>query len=213
MAPTAETQRLLIATFNPRKVEEFRALLAGLPYTLVSLGDTGFRTEIAETGTTFAENATLKAVGYARATGLLALADDSGLEIAALGGEPGIYSARWAGAEVTYPERFRILLGRLAGLPPERRTARFRCAIAIAGPGDEGLRGVVEGVVVGRIAEEPRGASGFGYDPIFYVPELGGTFGEVPAATKHQISHRARAAAQARALLLGLADDASSAPA
>jgi XTP/dITP diphosphohydrolase len=204
----AETQRLLIASFNPHKVEEFRALLAGVPNILLSLTDAGVQGEIEETGTTFAENAVLKAVGYARATGLLALADDSGLEIDALGGEPGIYSARWAGTDVTYPERFRILLGQLAGLPPERRTARYRCAIAIAGPGEEGLRGVVEGMVEGSIAEEPRGASGFGYDPIFYVPELGGTFGEVTAAAKHQISHRARAAAKARDLLLGLARDA-----
>jgi XTP/dITP diphosphohydrolase len=162
--------------------------------------------EVAETGQTFAENAIFKAVGYAGATGLLALADDSGLEIDALGGEPGIYSARWAGAEVTYPQRFELILRRLAGVAGERRTARYRCAIAIAGPGGAGLRGVAEGTLEGWIADAPRGSGGFGYDPLFYVPELGRTVGELSAAQKHQISHRARAASAARDLLSQLID-------
>jgi XTP/dITP diphosphohydrolase len=192
---------LLIATSNPHKLEEFRALLMGAPYRLVSLRDAALAAEIEETSATFAENAVLKAVGYARATGLLTLADDSGLEIDALGGEPGVYSARWAGPDVTYAERFRIILARLADVPEERRTARYRCAIAIAGPGAVGLRGVVEGVLEGRIANAPRGTGGFGYDPLFYVPALGRTVGELSAAEKHAISHRARAAAAARDLL------------
>jgi len=174
--------RLLIATTNPHKVEEFRAILDGLPYQLVSLRDVPPVAEVDETGSTFAENAALKAVGYARATGLLALADDSGLEIDALGGEPGVYSSRWAGSDVTYPERFRLILERLAGVPEKRRTARYRAAVAIAGPGAAGLRGVVEGVLEGRIANEPRGTGGFGYDPLFFVPELGRTVGELSAA-------------------------------
>ncbi|HEX6819349.1 MAG TPA: RdgB/HAM1 family non-canonical purine NTP pyrophosphatase [Ktedonobacterales bacterium] len=196
--------RLLIASTNPHKVDEFRALLAGLPFELVGLSDVEPVGEVEETGETFAENAVLKAVEYARATGLLALADDSGLEIDALGGEPGIYSARWAGLQVTYPERFRIILDRLASVPESRCTARYRCAIAVAGPGDMGLRGVVEGTLEGEIAQEPRGSGGFGYDPIFYVPELGRTVGELSAGEKHRISHRARAAAAARDLLIRL---------
>lgn len=206
-AANRQRQRLLIATTNPHKVEEFRALLADVPFELVGLRDVlaGEPPEVEETGATFAENAALKAIAYAQATGLCALADDSGLEIDALGGEPGIYSARWAGAEVTYPERFRLMLDRLAGIPEEQRTARYRCALAVACPGEAGLRGVVEGVLEGRIASEPRGMGGFGYDPIFLVPELGRTVGELSAPEKHAISHRARAAAAARDLLLGLA--------
>src|SRR5690348_15468309 len=132
----AALPRLLIATTNPHKVEEFRAILGELPYQLVSLRDVPPVAEVDETGSTFEENAVLKAVGYARATGLLALADDSGLEIDALGGEPGVYSSRWAGPDVTYPERFRLLAARLAGVPAGGRTARYRCVIAVAGPGD-----------------------------------------------------------------------------
>jgi XTP/dITP diphosphohydrolase len=161
--------------------------------------------QVEETGATFAENAALKAVAYAQVTGLLTLADDSGLEIDALGGEPGIYSARWAGPDVGYPERFSIILVRMEGTPERERTARYRCAIAIAGPGEAGLRGIVEGTLEGVIASEPRGNGGFGYDPIFYVPELGRTVGELSAAQKRQISHRARAANAARDLLLRLA--------
>ena len=206
--------RLLVASTNPHKVEEFRALLADVPFELVGLGDVEREVcrvgstipEVEETGTTFAENATLKALAYAHATGMLTLADDSGLEIDALGGEPGIYSARWAGPDVSYPERFRIILARMAGAPRGERSARYRCAIALAGPGEAGLRGIVEGTLEGEIAPGPRGSGGFGYDPIFYVPELGRTVGELSAAEKHQISHRARAAAAARDLLVQLAE-------
>lgn len=200
-------RQLLIATGNPHKLDEFRAILADLPFALVSPAEVGADVHVEETGATFAANAALKATAYADATGLLALADDSGLEIDALGGEPGIYSARWAGEGVTYAERFRILLARLADVPPERRTARYRCAIAVAQPAPRGLVGaVVEGILEGRIAGAPRGARGFGYDPIFLVPELGRTVGELSAEQKHRISHRARAAAAARALLARLAE-------
>jgi XTP/dITP diphosphohydrolase len=201
----ATPRRLVIATGNPHKLEELRAILAGLPFELVSPAQLGLRIEVEETGATFAENAVLKAVAYANAAGLLALADDSGLEIDALGGEPGVYSARWAGEGVSYPERFRILLGRLAEVPETRRTARYRCVIALAEPAPVGLVGEAEGVVEGRIAETPQGTGGFGYDPIFYVPDYGRTFGEMSPAEKHRISHRARAAAGARTILLGLA--------
>jgi XTP/dITP diphosphohydrolase len=201
----ATPRRLLIATGNPHKIEEFREIFAGLPFELISPEQVNLHLEVEETGTTFAENATLKAVAFADATGLLALADDSGLEIDALGGEPGVYSARWAGEGVSYPERFRLLFERLAGVPEVRRTAHYRCVIALAEPAPVGVFGLAEGTVEGRIAAAPHGTGGFGYDPIFYVPELGRTFGEVAPAEKHRISHRARAAAKAREILLGQA--------
>jgi XTP/dITP diphosphohydrolase len=201
MSAEAEPQDLLIATTNPHKIEEFREILCDLPYHLVSPTDLGLDLEVEETGTTFAENARLKAVAYADASGLLALADDSGLEIDEMGGEPGIYSARWAGENVSYPERFEMLFARLAGVPREQRSARYRCAIAIAAPAPRGLIGEVDGTLEGVIADEPRGTGGFGYDPIFYVPEKGRTVGEMSAKEKHRISHRARAAAAARTVL------------
>lgn len=207
--PSRTTRRLLIATTNPHKVREFRDLLVGLPYDVVSPDDVGLALAVEETGTTFAENAILKATAWADASGLLALADDSGLEIDALGGEPGIYSARWAGEDISYEERFLILLARLADVPAERRTARYRAAIAVAEPAPVGLRGVVEGTLEGRIAFAPAGSGGFGYDPIFYVPEEERTVGQMSDAEKHRISHRARAAALARALLQRLAEECS----
>jgi len=199
-------RRLVIATTNPHKVEEFRELLGDLPYQLVSLADLGVAQDVEETGTTFAENAVIKAVAYADITGELALADDSGLEIDALGGEPGVYSARWAGADVTYEERHRLLLARLADVPAARRTARYQCAIAIAAPSPQGLIDLVEGTLEGRIADAPAGTGGFGYDPIFYVPDAERTVGQLSAAEKHRISHRARAAANAQLVLRRLAD-------
>ncbi len=210
MSTAAGQRDLLIATTNPHKIEEFREILGDLPYRLVSPRDIGLDIEVEETGTTFAENARLKAIAYADASGLLALADDSGLEIDALGGEPGVYSARWAGEGVSYPERFQMLFARLAGVPPEKRTARYRCAIAIAEPAPRGLIGEVDGTLEGLIAEEPRGTGGFGYDPIFYVPEKGRTVGEMSAEEKHRISHRARAAAAARKVLDALSAQAAS---
>jgi XTP/dITP diphosphohydrolase len=203
----ADRRQVVVATTNPHKIQEFRAIFTGLPLELVNPAELGVVVELEETGTTFAENAVLKALAHAEATGLLALADDSGLEIDALGGEPGVYSARWAGVETPYPERFRILEQRLAGVPEEERTARYRCAIAIAEPAPRGLYDVVEGTLEGRIAHEPRGSGGFGYDPIFLVPELGRTVGELAPEEKHQISHRARAAALARVALMRLAED------
>jgi XTP/dITP diphosphohydrolase len=160
---------------------------------------------VEETGDTFDENAILKALAYAEATGLLALADDSGLEIDALGGAPGVHSARWAGVDTTYEERFQLLEQRLAGIPDEQRTARYRCAIALAEPAPRGLYAVVSGTLEGRIARTPRGTEGFGYDPIFSLPERGKTVGELTAAEKNSITHRARAAAAAQPLLARLA--------
>jgi XTP/dITP diphosphohydrolase len=206
----AEQTPILFGTRNLHKLEELRAILGDLPYTLLSLDDIGDVADVAESGATFAENAILKATAYARASGLLTLADDSGLEIDALGGEPGVYSARWTGVETPYSERFRIILERLAEVPEEQRTARFRCVIAIARP--DGLLATAEGVLEGTIAHEPRGAAGFGYDPIFYVPAYGKTVAELPAEVKNQISHRARAAAQARQELLAIVRNHEKAP-
>jgi XTP/dITP diphosphohydrolase len=199
-------RRLVIATTNPHKVEEFRGLLAGLPFELVSLTDVGVAADVEETGATFAENAIIKAVAYAELTGLPALADDSGLEIDAMDGAPGVYSARWAGPDVTYAARNRMLVERLAGLPDEQRGARYRCAIAVAEP-PHGLLGVVAGTLEGRIAEAPAGYGGFGYDPIFLVPDKGRTVGQMSAEEKSRISHRARAALAARPLLERLASE------
>ncbi len=193
---------LLLATTNPGKLREYRQIFAQLPLHLTTLDEQGIDLEVEETGTTFAENAILKARAYAQASGLLTLADDSGLEIDALGGEPGVYSARWPSAATPYPERFRLIFDRLVGLPPEQRTARFRCVIALARP--DGWQEVVEGVVEGIIGDAPRGENGFGYDPIFVVPALGQTTAELSPEEKHRISHRGRAARAARDVLLRL---------
>jgi XTP/dITP diphosphohydrolase len=206
----ADARRALLGTSNPHKLDELRAILGDLPLTLLSLDDVAPVPEVEETGATFAENAILKATAYASASGLLTLADDSGLEIDALGGEPGIYSARWAGVGTPYSERFRLILERLAQTPESGRVARYCCVIAIAGP--EGLLATAEGVLEGAIATAPRGEGGFGYDPIFYLPACGKTVAEIPADVKNHISHRALAAAQARRQLLDIlqSDDPTS---
>jgi XTP/dITP diphosphohydrolase len=190
---------LLLATTNTHKVDEYRAILSDLPFTLLSLNDIQLDMDVEETGTTFRENAELKARAYAQASGLLSLADDSGLEIDALDGAPGVYSARFAGVDATYEERFDILLTQLQDIPVELRTARFRCVISLAEP--SGYLRSVDGIIEGIIADAPRGENGFGYDPIFLVPTLGKTTAEITAEQKNKISHRGRAAQQARELL------------
>ncbi|GAC1656656.1 MAG: XTP/dITP diphosphatase [Ktedonobacteraceae bacterium] len=159
---------ILLASTNVHKLEEYRAIFTAIPFKLLSLSDLQLAMDVEETGTTFAENAQLKALAYAKASGILSLADDSGLEIDALNGAPGVYSARFVGIGTSYEERFRIILMQLEGLPMEQRTARFRCAITIAAPA--GYSQTVEGTIEGQIADAPRGNNGFGYDPIFYVP-------------------------------------------
>jgi XTP/dITP diphosphohydrolase len=190
---------LLLATTNQHKLEEYRAIFSDLPYRLLSLHDILLEVDVEETGTTFTENAELKALAYTKAAGKLSLADDSGLEIDALGGAPGVYSARFAGSETSYDERFRLILKQLEGVSEEQRTARFRCAITIAEP--SGYYRTVEGVIEGKIADAPRGEHGFGYDPIFLVPDLGKTTAEMPPEVKNRISHRGRAARLAAAVL------------
>jgi len=190
---------LLVATTNRHKLEEYRSIFVDLPFQIVSLSDIQLDLDVEETGTTFQENAELKALAYAGASGLLSLADDSGLEIDALGGAPGVYSARFAGEDTSYEERFRIIFEQLSGLPVEKRTARFRCVITIAEP--SGYHRSVEGSIEGVITDVPHGLNGFGYDPIFLVPELGKTTAEIPPEQKNKISHRGRAAHLARELL------------
>ena len=191
--------RLLLATNNAGKVAEYRQLLDGGGWQIVTPAEIGLKIDVDETGQTYAENATLKAVAYARASGLTSLADDSGLEVDALDGRPGVLSARYAGADRTDAERVEALLTELRDVADEQRTARFRCVIAIAS-GDDQVE-LAEGTVEGRIVREPRGESGFGYDPIFLLPERGLTMAELPAGEKHRVSHRGAAARQARAIL------------
>jgi XTP/dITP diphosphohydrolase len=191
--------KLLVATNNPGKVREYEALLRGLPLTLTYLAQEGIHNEVEETGSTFAENACLKATAYARASGHLTLADDSGLEVDALGGEPGMRSARYAGQEASDEDRYRLLLSKLEGVPWERRTARFRCVAAVAT--SQGEVRTTEGTCEGIIAFEPTGEHGFGYDPVFYVAERGQTMAELEPEVKNRISHRARAAEGARRIL------------
>jgi XTP/dITP diphosphohydrolase len=192
-------RKLLLATRNPGKVREYRELLQGLPVELTWPEAEGITLEPEEAGATFAENAILKARAYAAASGLLTWADDSGLEVDALGGEPGVRSSRYAGPGAGDADRYRLLLRRMAGVPWERRTARFRCVIAIADPA--GALHTAEGTCEGIIAFAPRGANGFGYDPVFYLPDRGCTMAELSPAEKNQISHRARAARAARRIL------------
>lgn len=190
---------LLLATTNRHKVGEFRAIFSDLPFQLLSLQDVHLNLDVEETGTTFRENAELKALTYARASGLLTLSEDSGLEIDALNGAPGVYSARFTGVDTPYPERFKIILQQLQGLPMEKRTARYCAVITIAEP--TGYHRSVDGTLEGVIAEAPRGENGFGYDPIFLVPALGQTTAEMTPEQKNQISHRGRAAGLAREVL------------
>ena len=191
--------KLLLATNNAGKAAELRALLEGCGWELVTPSELGIELDIDENGQSYAENATLKATAYVRASGLTALADDSGLEVDALDGRPGPRSARYAGADRTDAERVAALLSELAGVPDERRTARFRAVIAIATP--DGRVETVEGTVEGRIGHEPRGENGFGYDPVFVLPDRGLTTAELPPDEKHAVSHRGVAARKAREVL------------
>ena len=197
--------KLLVATNNPGKVREYEVLLKGLPLILTYPAQEGIDIKVEETGRTFAENARLKAAAYARANGLLTLADDSGLEVDALGGEPGTRSARYAGQGASDEDRHRLLLSKLEGVPWERRTARFRCVIAVATP--QGEVCTAEGTCEGVIAFEPKGEHGFGYDPVFYMAEHGQTMAELEPEVKNRISHRARAAEGARRILQELLGD------
>jgi XTP/dITP diphosphohydrolase len=188
-----EPPRLLLASANPGKLRELRAILAGLPVELVGLADagSGWPPEVAETGATFLENALLKARAYATWSGLAAVADDSGLEVDALAGAPGVRSARYAGPGADDRANLDKLLAAMAGVPPQRRSARFRCAAVLVDP--ELGEWHAEAVWEGRLLEAPRGEGGFGYDPVFVPDGWELTSAEVDPATKNAASHRGRA--------------------
>jgi XTP/dITP diphosphohydrolase len=191
--------KLLLATNNEGKVREYKHMLKDLPLELLSLAELGIKTGVDEVGETLEENARLKATTLSRESQLLTLADDSGLEVEVLGGEPGRLSARYAGEGASDRDRVEYLLSRLKDVPEEKRSARFRCVIAIAQP--DGEVELCQGECRGVIALEPRGEAGFGYDPIFYLPELGKTMAELSLEEKNKVSHRGRAAKEAINLL------------
>lgn len=194
---------LVIATRNPGKVIEVRELISDLPLRLRSLFDFPLATEVEETGATFAENAALKASAYAVQTGGWTLSDDSGLEVDALGGAPGIFSARYAGESASDRERVKLLLSELARTGDRERHARFVCAVALADPSGR-IINLSTGRCEGRIAHSPRGLHGFGYDPVFIPEGYEQTFGELSSQVKQAFSHRARALEDTRAFLLKL---------
>ena len=195
-------RKLLLATNNRAKVREYRSLLRDLHFKLVTLAEQGITTAVREVGESLEENARLKAVVLAAESQLVALADDSGLEVDVLGGEPGPLSARYAGDRASDKERISYLLARLKGIPWEKRSARFRCVIAIATP--EGRIELCSGDCRGLITFEPRGKEGFGYDPIFYFPGLGKAFAELSFDDKNRVSHRGKAAREVPSVLARL---------
>lgn len=182
---------LIFATSNEGKMKEIREILGDLDYRIITLKEAGVDVEIIEDGTTFEENAIIKARTVMEATGCLTLADDSGLEIDYLGKEPGIHSARYMGENTSYRIKNQILLDRLHGVPAPVRTARFVCVVAAAFP--DGRIETRQGTIEGRIADKPAGENGFGYDPIFYLPERGMTTAQITPEEKNAISHRGKA--------------------
>jgi len=195
--------KLLVATNNRGKLREYAELLKGIPFELTTLAGQGITEEVEETGSSLKQNAIHKATAYAKLSGLNTLADDSGLEVDALGGEPGPLSRRYAGDNVSDKERNDYLLAKLRDIPWDKRTARFRAVIALATP--EGKVKTVEGVCEGIIAFDAKGTGGFGYDPIFYLLELDKHMAELSLGEKNRISHRAKAAQKARRILEQLA--------
>ena len=183
--------RLLIATMNRGKLREIRALLAGVPIELVDLHDLGDDEEFAEVGQTFEMNAVAKAIHYHGRHGIPTIADDSGLSVDALEGEPGIHSRRFLGEDVPYARKMAEILRRLEGKQGDARAARFTCAVCLAA--DDRIIATIVKHVFGVIADEPRGDGGFGYDPFFLSTELGQTFGEAPQEEKDRVSHRGQA--------------------
>lgn len=198
---TGTCREVIAATKNEGKIIEIRAALAGTNYIVGSLAEGDSLPSAPETGVTFQENACQKARYYLNITGKACLADDSGLEVDALNGAPGVYSARYAGEEASDADNNQKLLAALRDVPPEKRTARFRCALALTLPGGREL--TAEGTVEGVILSEARGTGGFGYDPLFYVAELGKTMAELSPEEKNRISHRGKALRRLAAQLAG----------
>lgn len=186
--------KLLVATRNPGKIVELNSLFESLPLRLLSLANVEIETDVEETGSTFVENAILKARAYAMESGIMALADDSGLEVECLGNAPGVYSARFAGKSAANDERIAKLLRKLDGVALNERNARFVCVMAVSDSSGKILH-EAQGVCPGRIGFEPKGTNGFGYDPVFIPHGFNETFGELGDDIKQQISHRARASA------------------
>ena len=183
--------RIVFATGNAGKMKEIRLIMADLGCEVVSMKKAGADPEIVENGRSFAENAEIKARAVWNCTGDIVLADDSGLVVDYIGGEPGIYSARYMGEDTSYHIKNASLIERLNGVPDEKRTARFVCAVAVAFP--DGSVKTVRGTMEGRIGYEEKGENGFGYDPIFYLPEYGCTSAELSGKEKNKISHRGKA--------------------
>lgn len=200
---------ILIATGNAGKIREIREALSSVPIKLRYLSEFPDVSQVDEIGKTYEENALLKAVGYSKQTGLSALADDSGLEVEALGGRPGVYSARFGGKHLSYPERIEKLLKELSQFPESKKTARFVCSMVLAGwrPGERQdtveprLLGATKGICEGEITTNPRGENGFGFDPVFVPNGYEETFGELTDEVKAEISHRARALGAMRTFL------------
>ncbi|MDO4942390.1 MAG: XTP/dITP diphosphatase [Lachnospiraceae bacterium] len=192
-------KRIIFATGNEGKMKEVRMILADLDYEIVSMKEAGIEIEIIEDGKTFEENALIKASAIAKESGELVLADDSGLEIDYFDKAPGVYSARYLGEDTPYDVKNSIILERMEGVPDEQRTARFVCVIAAVFP--DGTSRTVRGTIEGMIGYESKGENGFGYDPIFYLPEYGCTSAEISPEEKNKISHRGKALQQMKALL------------
>lgn len=197
--------KLLLATNNKGKLRELQAILADLPLEILAPADIGLTLEVDEDGLTYAENAAKKAVAFQRASGLVCLADDSGLEVDALGGAPGLRSARYSSKPGATDRDRRITLLQNLADKPRPWTARFRATMAVAGP--DGSVEIAEGIYEGEISPEESGSGGFGYDPVFFIPEFGRTMAELPEETKNRLSHRARAAQAARPILARLLRD------
>ena len=192
--------QLVLATNNEDKIREIKHLLDDLPVTVLTRDDFLEFPDVEETGATLEENALLKASTIAKFCNLPALADDSGLEVDALNGAPGVYSSRYAGEDATYADNNRKLIQRLQGLPREKRTARFRCVIAIDWA--DGAKDTIEGVAEGYITEDTAGREGFGYDPVFFYPPEGKRFSEMTLEEKNLVSHRGRALQKARDMII-----------
>ena len=196
---------LLVATRNKGKLDELVNLLQGAPYNLLSLENVSIQHEVEETGDTFEANAILKAEEYGRMAGIVTLADDSGIEVDALDGAPGVLSARYGGEELDDQDRNALLLKNLANLPDSKLTARFRCVVALSRPNQETV--TFSGSVEGFITRKPRGTNGFGYDPLFYFPPKRKTLAQVSAEEKHSVSHRGKAVRKAVHYLRGMVQD------
>jgi len=198
---------IVLATQNPDKVREIKEVLKDLPIKILTLMDLGLKEKVEEKGKTLEENALLKAKFWAEKTGKWALADDTGLEVEALNGAPGVHTSRYAGENASYEDNWKKLLKNMEGIPWEKRKARFRCVIVIVSP--QGKRYIAEGSVEGYITLEAKGNKGFGYDPVFYVPEKGKTLAEMSLEEKNSLSHRGKALQKAKEIICNIITSSS----